>query len=335
MQETYTDTNITRRSTRRPARQALLAGAVLATALAAPSMVSAADTVVAPDPAADQITALDGTVVWVSGTFGDRTLMQRNADGIAPVKGAPHASTYRSIDLGRDSKNRLVLTYQRCGASACKTLTDNLKGKRSSFKRLTPGRCTLTTAPARWRTRTAFGLLCRKANNQIDDNRSGLYVKHGSGTIKRLPLPKDAKRFGVTNIESVDLRGTEVAAVAADVYEYAFAQRTNGTGLRSIFAAASEGDSGQSAHGLALGPGATMWALTTSEHAGDPNRTILFEVADECYRTEALINPPGPNQADGFRAIDLAVDGPTLYLVVPGTGIVTHEFTAPDMCRPV
>jgi hypothetical protein len=336
MRQTLTNKNITTRSSRRLARQALLAGAVLATALAAPGMAAAADTLVAPDPAADQITALDDTVVWVSGKFGNQTLMQRNASGvIARVKGAPAAKDYRSIDLGHDSKNRLVLTYQRCSSSACKTLTDNLKGERASFKHLTLRRCTLTTAPARWGDRTAYGQLCRKTNKQIDENRSGLYVKNASGTIKRLRRPKDAKKFHINDITSVDIRGTTVAAIIGEVYEYAFAQRTNGKSFRFIFAAASEGDSDQSARGLALGSGGVMWALTTAAHAGDPNRAIIFRVTDQCYSSASLINPPGPDAENGYLATDIAVDGSTVYLAVPGTGIVTHEFIFTDVCNPV
>lgn len=301
--------------------------------------MASADTLIASDPAADQITALDGTVVWVSGGFGDQTLMQRTAAGIAPVKGAPHAKSYRSIDLGRDRKNRLALTYTRCSSGTpCKSLIDDLDGQRTSFRHLELKRCSLSTAPARWRKRTAYGLLCRKSNTQVDDARSGLYVKTGSGKPKRLPRPKDAKRFGVSNIESVDLRGMDVGAVAADVYEYAFAETTNGKQLRSILAAASEGDSDERARGLALGPGGTLWVLTNSEHAGDPNRTVLFRVVrigiDTCYEAETLVNPPGPNETDGFRAIDLAVDGSTLYLVVPGTGVVAHQFAPLIGCTP-
>ena len=51
---------------------------------------AAADTLVAADPAAQQLTALDGTIVWVSGAFGHQTLMQRAPDGtIAPVRTHP------------------------------------------------------------------------------------------------------------------------------------------------------------------------------------------------------------------------------------------------------
>ena len=41
---------------------------------------------------------------------------------------------------------------------------------------------------------------------------------------------------------------------------------------------------------------------------------------------ERLISPTG---ADVFLATYLAVDESTMYLVVPGSGIVTHTFT-PD-----
>ncbi len=40
---------------------------------------------------------------------------------------------------------------------------------------------------------------------------------------------------------------------------------------------------------------------------------------------ERLISAP---DAESFLATDVAVDGATLYLLVPGTGIVTHTFTA-------
>lgn len=292
---------------------------------------------VAPDPVADEVTALDGTIVWVSGKFGEQVLMQRSPTGvITRVKGAPHAKAYRTIDLGHDRKNRLVLTYQRCKtASSCKAILDNLKGTRSSYKHLTLKRCSLTTSPAAWRTRLAYGLQCRKPNKQIDDARSGLYVRNGAKTPRRMRLPTDATKFGVTNISSVDLRGTRVAAVAADVYEYSFTESVDRTGLRSIFGAASEGDSDEHTTGLALGSGGVMWALVDSEHVGDPNRARIFRVAATCYDLEELVNPAGPDQETGFLATDLAVDGSTLYLVVPDTGVVLHPFTPQGACSPL
>ncbi len=60
-------------------------------ALVATVGAAAADTVVAPDPAAEQVTALGGTLVWVSGDFGEQKLMQRDSNGIAGVQGAPAA----------------------------------------------------------------------------------------------------------------------------------------------------------------------------------------------------------------------------------------------------
>lgn len=335
MLDTHTDTNITPRSAWRRGRKALLTGAVFATALAAPTMAAAADALVAPDPAAEQITALDGTIVWVSGKFGNQTLMQRTSAGITRVKGVPKANDYRSIDLGHDAKNRLVLTYMRCSKSACKAITDNLKGERATFKHLTLKRCELTTAPARWGVRTAYGQLCRKTNRQIDETRSGLYVKSASGTIKHLRRPRDAKKFHINQITSVDIRGLNVAAVIGDVYEYAFLQRTNGKSFRSIFAAASEGDSDQSVRGLAVGSGGAMFVLKTSAFPGDPNEAVVFEIRGHCYRSEKLANPPGPEQENGYLATDLAVDGSKLYLLVPGVGIVTHQFVAPGVCKPL
>ena len=315
---------------RRRALRPLLCGAALITALAAPPGAAAADTLVAPDAAADQVTALDDTIVWVSGTYGKQTLWQKTAGGVARVKGAPEATLYRTVDLGRNTKNKLVLTYQRCNTSICRTLTDDLKGHRRSFRHLEPKRCRVTTAPARWRSRSAYGLACRKSNGMIDEGRSGLYVKTGSKAPKRLPRPGDTSM----QIESVDLRGTYAAAINAG-YQYAFVQTTAGKNKRSIFVAASEGDNDQDAPGLALGPGGTMYSLTTAANPGDQNQAIIFRVTDTCYETQALIKPPGPNQALGFRASDIAVDGSNVYLVAPGIGIVTHEFTPRGPCSPL
>jgi hypothetical protein len=186
-----------------------------------------------------------------------------------------------------------------------------------------------------WRTRLAFGLSCRKPNKQIDDKRSGLYVKSGSHSPRRLTLPKDARKFGISHISAVDLRGTQVAAVAADVYEYAFTETAGGSGLRSIFIAASEGDSDAHVTGVSLGSANAMWALTDAEHVGDPNEALIFKVTGGCYQREALINPPGPDQESGYRAIDLAVDGSTLYLIDPAAGVVAHPFAPDAACAPL
>jgi hypothetical protein len=45
-----------------------------------------------------------------------------------------------------------------------------------------------------------------------------------------------------------------------------------------------------------------------------------------------MTNPSGPAAADGYPATALAADGTTLYLVVPGTGIVTHSFAPQVGC---
>jgi hypothetical protein len=300
----------------------LLTAVLAAAALALPATASAADALVAPDPAAQQLTALDGTIVWVSGAFGHQKLMQRTSGGVvAAVKGTREARSYRSIDLGHDSDGALRLTYLRCDTTtSCKALWNDLDGRRATFRKLALPRCAVSTAPAWWRTRLAYGLDC--TGSAANRKRTGLYVKNGSRAPRRLPLPKDAVKFGVDRIESVDLRGTRVAAVAADIFEYAFSESVNGTGISSFLAAASEGDSDENARGLALGSGGTLWTLTDAEHANDPQEAIVFRLAGGCLRLERMTTPP-----DGdFAAIDLAVDATTLYLVVPGAGIVTHEF---------
>jgi hypothetical protein len=279
----------------------LVAAALLA---AAPATAAAADTLVAPDPAAQQITALDGTLVWVSGKFGHQTLMQRTPDGtISAVEGAPASRNYRSLDLGRSRSNTLVLTYLRC---------DTGQG------------CTVNAGPSQWRNRIAYGLFC--TGSAANRKRTGLYVKTDGSAPLRLGLPKDAVKFGIRTIESVDLRGTQVAAVAADIYEYSFSQTTSGRGLRSFLAAASEGDSDESARGLAIESASAWWTLTNASHAGDPNETIIHREVGSCAQIERLTSAPDAE----FVASDLAVDGGTLYLLVPGSGIVSHAF-APEV----
>ena len=323
---THSSTTTPSRRARRLAQRSTLLACTVA-ALAAPGVASAADTVVAPDPAAHQVSALDGTVVWVSGAYGDQVLMQRTPAGvIARVKDAPRAG-YGSIDLGRDRKGKLVLTYARCGKNDCTAKRDDLDGKRASFKNLTPKRCRLNGAPAVWGTRLAYGLYCRTPKKRADVKRSGLYVKNGSGSPRRLRLPSDVSKYFATGIGAVDLRGTRVAAIAwLDSSAYAFTETVNGNGMRSLNVAASEGDSERTATGVSLGKSNAMWTLSTSEYPGEPNRANIRKVSRTCYRSESLVNPSGPNQEQGFPATDLAVDHTTLYLVVPGTGIVKHDF---------
>src|SRR3954452_2535525 len=85
----------------------------LLVAAAMPPAVHAATPVVA-DAGAQGGTALDGTVVWVSGGPGAETLIRPHPAGYRPATGAPRASAYRSIDLGRDRPRGLVLSYVRC-----------------------------------------------------------------------------------------------------------------------------------------------------------------------------------------------------------------------------
>jgi hypothetical protein len=304
-----------------------LAFIIAAACLAPPADAAAQDTLVAPDPAAQQVTALDGTIVWVSGRFGSQRLLQRAPDGtIAPVKGAPQSRSYRSIDLGKDSDGELRLTYLRCDtSSSCKSLWDDLDGRRATFRNLEAPKCKVNTVVSQWRTRLAYGLFC--TGSAANQKLTGLYTKSGSRKPVRLPRPKDAVKFGVRTIESVDLRGTRVAAVAADIFEYSFSQTAGGSDMRSFLAAASEGDSDENARGLAIQSAATHWTLTDATHAGDPNEAVVFRQAGDCLQRERLVSPPDTGQE--FEAIDLAADGATLYLVRPGTGIVAHTF-APD-----
>src|SRR6478609_535009 len=276
---------------------------------------AAADTTISADPLADQVTALDGKVVWVTGASGHQTL--------AGAATGPQAKAYRTIDLGHDANGRLVLTYLRCRTfSHCTAFRDDLNGHRTAFTRLAPHGCALSTAPAIWGTHLAYGLGCRKAG------RSGLYVDG-----HRFPLPKDLKKYGVDEITSVDLRRNQVAAVAEDIYGYAFTGTRAGKRRHSYFVSASEGDSDEHTFGLALTAGSSLWSLVDAEHAGDPNQAVIYKGVTGCLEHESLQTPPGPDEESTYRAIDLAVDGTTLYLVVPGSGIVTHEFAPTGICR--
>ena len=306
---------------------------VLAAMLASPA--AAADTVLAPDPGAGELTALDGMVVWVSASSSGQTLMRHSAAGTAPVAGAPKASVYRSLDLGRDRRGRLVLSYLRCRGNRCSAMRDDLAGHRTGVKGLAPRGCTLTTAPALWGPRAAYGLFCTKGSGRsrrADVRRTGVYVKAATGRARRLRLPAQAVRFGINQVTRVDLRGTRVAAVVADVYEYAFAQTVTGRGLSSAMVAASEGDSDEHVRGLGLGRSGVLWSLVDASHAGDPNLAVVFRLAGSCRESERLANPAGPGQEEGFRAVGLAVDGTALYLSVPGVGVVTHPFAPERAC---
>lgn len=299
-----------------------------AACLAMPATAAAQDTLLAPDPAAQQITALDGTIVWVSGAFGSQRLMQRTPAGtVAAVNKAPVSRSYRSIDLGKDSDGGLRLTYLRCDTSAttsCKSLWDDLDGRRATFRNLTPAHCTISTAVSQWRTRLAYGLVC--TGSAANQKLTGLYTKNGPRAAVRLPRPRDAVKFGVRFIDSVDLRGERVAAVAADIYEYSFSQTVGGRDMRSFLAAASEGDSDENARGLAIQSAATHWTMTNATHAGDPNTTLIHRRTGACLQSERLVSAPGAAQE--FEATDLAADGSALYLVRPGLGIVAHRLTA-------
>ena len=259
--------------------------------------------------------------------------MQRTpAATVAPVKGAPTAS-YRSIDLGHDGDGRLVLTYCAARAPRAARRSPRPRRHRVSFKRLAPKRCELTAAPSRWGSRVAYGLACDKLRGTPhvrDAKRSGLFVRRHSGAPKRLRLPKDAVRFGADHIRRVDLRGTIVGATASDIYAYAFAQTVNATHLRVSFAAASEGDSDEFVAGQSLGSGGVLWTLVDATPRGDPNESRISRLSGgDCADSEAINGPP---EAEGYPADALAVDGATLYLSVPGTGIVTHAFSPTFTC---
>lgn len=308
----------------------LLVVALLALALGAPP-APAADAVIVADPGAREVTALDGTVVWVTQTAaGTQRLMRRDAAGDAPVPGAPAAPFYRGLDLGHSGTGKLVLTYARCSTpSRCTILRDDLAGHRASFRGLTLTSCSLSTTPALWGPRAAYGLFCRRGS-RADERRSGLYVKTATGRPRRMPRARDVAKYHVTSVSSVDLRGTRVAAVYSDIYSYATVQSVSGHGtIGSTMTGASEGDGDARTPGLSLGAGGALWALTDAEHAGDPLQTLIYRLRGPCREYDVQETPEA---AGIYAATDLAVDGTTVYLVAPGVGITGHAFAPVRTC---
>lgn len=314
----------------------------LAAIAAAPAAADAADTVVVRGAVPHQMSALDGNLVWIAGTYPHQTLMRRDVEGtVAAVKGAPTAY-YRSIDLGHDGASQLVLTYLRCtGSKRCTAYSDDLAGHRGTYRKLVPKRCSLTAAPSRWGARVAYGLDCSRLSgkpNVHDAARSGLFVRKGAAAPRRLALPKDARKVGGDNLDWVDLRGTDVGAAVSDIASYAFAQTVDGTHVRGHFVADSEGDTDEHVVGLSLGSGGRLWSLVTSQGSGAPNEALIERLdptatAHGCDAREALDSAPGDNPDNVFRAESLAVDGDTIYLYVPSTGIVTHPFAPTSTCK--
>ena len=149
-------------------------------------------------------------------------------------------------------------------------------------------RCAIS-AISQWRTRVAYGLSC--SGSLANRKLTGLYVRQGSRRPVRLRRPHDAVRFAIREIESVDLRGTRVAAVAGDIYDYSFSETTLGRGMQSFLAAASEGESDASARGLALQDASTHWTLTLAQHSGDPNASVIFRMRRGCLRAQRLERP--------------------------------------------
>ena len=309
---------------------------LLAAALVAPAAASAQT--VAADPAARQVTALGGTIVWVSGRSPAR-LMQRSPDGtVAPVTGTTELAAYRNPDLGRDAGNRLVLTYSRCTTlTRCTYVRDDLAGRTTRFKGLALKNCTVSSTPAVWGKRVAYGLGCFKrvdGKRVSDFARTGLYFKKGSGKPRLLKSPRLVKKNGSHSVTDVDLRGSRVAAFYSDIWEYVAVKTISGRNLKVTEAAVSEGESDQSAAGLTLGTGDTMlWWLRYGSHTGDPAYSLVERVgANGCQGRQGLDAAPGPEPYYDYPYVDLTADGGVLYAVDPGVGIVVHEYKADFGC---
>lgn len=312
----------------------LIAGLTFAALAMAPAVASASDTARQPDVGEQFLTALDGTVVQIAGTAPNYTLMQRNPNGtIAPVAGAPQA-LYRSVDLGHDAAGRLVLTYIRCSDNTnCKAYTDDLRGHRVSYKHLTPKRCTLTTAPARWDSRVAYGQTCTKLRGRPgvwDAKRSGLYTRSGAGAAKRLRVVGGSGYV----VDRVDLRGSTIAAVAPGNQSYAFSQTVDARHLRSTLITDNQGETDNySILGMALGAAADVWTLVVdSEDEGRDVTEYITRLGASSCQNEGLPVPVDPNTYEAaVPAAAIAIDGNTLYLAT-NTGVTVHPFMPTGSC---
>lgn len=290
---------------------------------------------ISTDDTAGPIQALDGVIVWASGNaYKHQTLIQYANGAVKPVAGARSDTGYSSIDLGRDSKNRLVLTYLRCdrGTSVCKPYRNDLKGHEVAVKTLATSHCHLSTAPAYWRSYVAYGQACTIGTTKRDDPKhSGLYVKHGTSAPRQMHRPKDAIKYRLDNVTRADLRGTQVAAVVSDIYEIAYTQTLSGKSLQGFLISASEGESDEHVRSMALGSGSAMWTLVDSTHTGDPNAAYLGRAVGDCFSTETFESPAN-DMTGGYVVTSAAVDGATVYLVKPGVGIETHGFSPTRVC---
>ena len=313
----------------------LLISCITAAAMAiAPAAANASDTAHIAEVGPQFMTALDGTVVKIAPAGLRHRLVVRQPDGtFAPLPGAP-VSTYRAVDLGHDGAGDLVLTYIRCDdGTNCRAFSDNLAGHRVMFQHLTSTRCDLTSAPARWRTRTAYGMACDKLTgppNVFDPSRSGLFVKTGSGAPKRMRLPSGSPRF----VDYADLRGTVVAGVAPSNESDAFTQNVDTTQLRSMQITDNQGETDSwSVMSMALGSSSRLWTLVLeSQEEGDDVTQRISRLTPTSCRVEhvpALVDPDTQQTTLQFGA--LAVDANTLWLDT-ASGAITPPFNPTTGC---
>lgn len=301
-----------------------------------------ADTVVVDDVGAQQIAALGGTIVWVSGQLGSQSLMIHTPRGDTRVAGTPRAYDYDWIDLGRDSRGRVVLTYVACTryqrlAGGCTAHLDDLQSHGAPLTGLALAGCQVNT-PAVWGTRTAYNLYCETGHGsrrRQDPVRSGLYVKTATGKPQRLVQPTDRANFAAFADYAVDLRANRVAGLAAsDAGVFGFSETVTGRELRSFVAAGSlnrPDGRREDAPGLALGPDGALWTLKVTTSPRSPTRVVVSRRAGRCTTSELLTRGPGRNVGP-FPGGQLAVDGQLTYLLEQGTGILAHHFKPDHAC---
>ena len=316
-------------------KSTLIAAITVAALASGPSVVSAASDIARINDVGSQVmSALDGRVVKITGAGPNHTLTLRRRDGsVQAVPGAP-ARPYRAVDLGHDASGKLVLTYIRCDDGVhCKAYVDDLTGNRRSFQSLTPAGCRLSSVPSRWRTRTAYGLLCDKPGGPpdvLDERRSGLFVRTGSGTPKRLLAPAGTAR----RVDRVDLRATIVGAVAPSNESRAFTQTVDRAQLRSMKITDNQGETDDwQTQSMALGSNARLWTLVVeSQEEGDVVTQRISRRGPRTCEVEAIpvvVDPNTHTAAIPFTA--LAVDANTLYVDTPN-GITPRAFTPAAAC---
>lgn len=116
----------------RSRRIGLIALLILA---ALPARAMAADRLVLDDPAAEQVVAARGLLVFVGQDTSNRDVLRRQRGPTVKRLRSRTAANIKDLDLGSDKRGRTVLVFSRCGdllrASTCKLFQYDFRRRRT------------------------------------------------------------------------------------------------------------------------------------------------------------------------------------------------------------